>query len=367
MDEKNIGRETIEAKLDEFRETIDTIDERILHLLNERAKVAQAVGKLKNSHKSEYYIPSREKAILQRLVEINPGPLPPESVTEVFREVISGCRSLETVITVGYLGQEGSYHHCAAQAHFGRSVHFVPCDTINAIYDEVERQRVDYGIAAIENSIEGSVTESLDRLAHSKVHVVGERFFPITHNLISYSELHDIKKVYSHPQALRQCRRWLESNLPKAGWVEAPSTTQAVINCQSEPNSAAVGSLLAAEIYNVPVQVRGIEDITGNTTRFFVVGRKSHPPSGDDKTSLVVFIRDRVGALYSMLEPFKNNSINLTNIVSRPTKQEAWQYMFFIECQGHKEEDVIKRTIDEIEANSLYVKILGSYPRSQTS
>jgi len=353
----------IEEQLKKFRESIDAVDEKILKALNERAQIAQEVGNLKNCHQADYYIPSREKEVLNRLLEMNPGPLSPDAVTEIFREIISACRSLETVISVAYLGPEGTYHHSAAQAHFGRSVHFYPLDTINSIYDEVERQRVDYGVVAIENSIEGSVTESLDRLTHSKVNVVGERYYPISHNLISQSELHNITAVYSHPQAIRQCRKWLESNLPKAQLIDAPSTTQAVLNCKKDPQAAAIASALAAEIYDAPIQVRGIEDVTGNTTRFFIVGKKLNPPSGDDKTSMVVFIRDKVGALYSMLEPFKRNAINLNNIVSRPTKQEAWQYMFFIECQGHRNDEVVKKTIEEIESNSLYVKVLGSYPR----
>ncbi len=357
------SKESINQKLDEYRQAIDRIDKEILRLLNERAKVAQDVGKLKNSKAVDYYVPSREKAILMRLAELNPGPFPSDSVTQVFREIISGCRSLETVISVGYLGPQGSYHHSAAQVHFGRSVLFCPIDTIRGIYDEVERQRVDYGVVAIENSIEGSVTESLDRLVHSQVNIVGEHFGDISHNLISQSEIHQIDKVYSHPQALRQCRQWLEANLPKAQLIDTPSTTKGVMHCVEDPRAGAIASTLAAEIYDVPVQVKGIEDITGNTTRFFIIGKKQNVPSGDDKTSMVVFIRDRVGALYSMLEPFKNNKVNLTNIVSRPTKQEAWQYMFFIECQGHREDEVLKRTIQEIEDNSLYVKILGSYPR----
>ncbi|MDX9752901.1 MAG: prephenate dehydratase [bacterium] len=364
MGKKPISPE-VELELKKSRETIDTIDHQILELLNQRARVVENVGNIKKQFDAEVYSPSREKAVLKQLCEHNPGPMPTESVAAVFREVISACRAFQATISVVYLGPEGSYHHSAAQANFGRSAQFVPASTVNALFDEVEHHRVDYGIVAIENSIEGSVAAHLDRLVHSQTRIVGEIFIPISHNLISFSELHEIKRVYSHPQGLAQCRQWLESNLPNAQLLEAPSTTKGVQMCQTEKNAAAVASTLAAEIYDVPIQVRGIEDFAGNTTRFFVVGRTAVPSSGDDKSSIVVFIRDQVGALYDMIEPFKRNKVNLTNIVSRPTKQEAWQYMFFLECQGHSSEERVQQAIREIEQISLYVRILGSYPSAR--
>jgi chorismate mutase / prephenate dehydratase len=357
-------KEDVELELQKIRDAIDGIDSSILQLLNDRAKIVENVRRIKEQFEAEVYMPSREKAILKKLTERNPGPMPTESVESIFREVISACRAFQASISVVYLGPEGSYHHSAAQANFGRSSQFVPANTINALFDEVEHQRVDYGIVAIENSIEGSVAANLDRLVHSKTNIVGEVYLPIKHNLISFSELHEITKVYSHPQGLAQCRQWLESNLPKALLLESPSTTQGVQICKKDISAAAVASSLASEIYEVPIQVRGIEDYAGNTTRFFVVGRNPVPKSGDDKTSVVVFIRDQVGALYDMIEPFKRNGISLSNIVSRPTKQEAWQYMFFLECEGYFKDEPLVRAINEIEKNSLYVRLLGSYPRA---
>lgn len=354
-------------KLAALRKAIDDIDDRLLALFNERARLAQEVGRVKNRFDTEYYIPSREKEVLKRVRGGNAGPLPDEAVEAVFREIISACRSLETNLCIAYLGPEGTFHHSAAQAHFGRSARFIPMDTIRAVFQEVECRRVHYGIAAIENSIEGSVAQTIDFLAHSNVRVTGEVFLPIRHNLVSFSELHEIEKVYSHPQALAQCRNWLESNLPKARLIDSSSTTEGIRYCLQDRRAAAVGSDLAAEMLDVPIQVRGIEDFAGNTTRFFVLGMNTVPPSGDDKTSMVIFLRDQVGALLSMLEPFKNRGINLTNIQSRPTKQEAWQYMFFLECQGHFEDDNIKRAVEEIKSSSLYVKILGSYPHSRVT
>lgn len=355
---------SFDEKLNKLRQSIDDIDEKILDLLNQRAKVAQEVGKIKNHHDTDFYIPSREKAIMKRLREKSAGPLPREAIESVFREVISACRALETNLHIAYLGPAGSYHHCAAQAHFGRSPEFIPTETIRGVFHEVECRRVEYGVVAIENSIEGSVGQTLDYLAHSNNHVVGEIYFPISHNLISQSELHDIERVYAHPQALAQCRNWLESNLPNAQQIDASSNTAGVMRCQDEPRSAAIASRVAAEMFDIPIQVYGIEDFAGNTTRFFVIGSEPMPPSGDDKTSMVVFLRDQVGALYSMLEPFKKHSISLTNIVSRPTKQEAWQYMFFLECKGHIEDKSLKKAMDDIKDSSLYLKILGSYPHA---
>lgn len=351
-------------ELGKLRTSIDQIDEQILNLINERARVVQQVGKLKQESSVDFYIPTREKAIFDRLYQQNPGPLPANSVHDIFREIISACRAMETVLSVAYLGPEGSYHHSAAQERFGRAANFVPVETIGDVFTEVERQRTDFGMAAIENSIEGSVAMTLDRLAHTDTTVVGEIYLPVSHNLISYSELHDIEKVYSHPQAIAQCRRWLESNLPHATIINTHSTTQGVIVCKEERKSAAIASSLAAEIFDVPIQVHEIEDYVGNTTRFYVIGRKFNPPTGDDKTAMIVFLRNKAGALYSMLEPFNRVGINLTNIVSRPTRQENWQYMFFLECEAHAEEKRFQDAIRQIEDHSLYVKVLGSFHRS---
>ena len=220
----------------ELRKSINSIDDEILRLVNERAKIALKVGELKSHNDTDFYIPTREKAILKRLTDLNgdKGKISSEAVRSIFREIISVCRSLETRLTVAFLGPEASYHHCAGQAQFGRMAQYVPAKTISGIFDEVERNRVDFGIAAIENSIEGSVGETLDRLANTNIGIVGEVYLPITHNLISFSELHDIKKVYSHPQAFAQCRRWLESNLPDAVLIDAPSTTHGVHLCKEE-------------------------------------------------------------------------------------------------------------------------------------
>lgn len=358
-------RSQLEKKLAAHRDRIDEIDVEVLRLINERARQAQAIGEIKSRDAADFYIPSREKAILNSLHAMNEGPLSNDAVASVFTEIISACRSLETVISIAYLGPEGSYHHMAAQLHFGRSANYIPKKTIGQVFEEVERNRVDYGIVAIENSIEGSVAETLDRVARSQTNVVGERYLPISHCLISFAELNEIDKVYSHPQGLAQCRKWLETNLPNAAMIDSSSTSRAVQLCLEDRKAAAVAGALASEIFEVPVQVQGIEDIAGNTTRFYLLSKRALKPSGDDKTSMAVYVRDQVGALHTMLEPFKQCGVNLSNIVSRPSKQEAWQYMFFLECQGHHEDENVARAIKEIESFSLFVKVLGSYPRAQ--
>lgn len=356
--------ESTHQSLESLRKAIDQIDADILNYLNERARIVQKVGHLKNQNAVDFYIPSREKAIFDRLTDANSGPLGSEAIRSIFREIISACRALETTLSVSFLGPEGSYHQLAAQTHFGRAARFQPVETIADVFQEVERQRTNFGVVAIENSTEGSVNMTLDRLAHSDVQVIAELYVPISHTLISHSELNEIKKVYSHPQAIAQCRHWLESNLPSAEIVDVHSTTLGVKMCSEDRSAAAIASHLASEKFDVPIQVKEIEDQAGNTTRFYVLGTKQNDPTGDDKTALIVFIRNKVGALYDMLEPFREFGINLTNIVSRPTKQEQWQYMFFLECEGHYKDDQLKQTIQKIEDHSLHVKMMGSFPKA---
>ena len=351
--------------LDELRAQINAMDEEILRLLHRRAECAQNVGRIKNERGEPFYAPAREKEILGRLTNLAPGVFPKEAIAGVFREIISACLSLQKTIRVAYLGPEASYHHTGGLAHFGSSSVFVPAPTIDAVFTEVERQRVDYGIAAIENSYEGGIGTTMDRFVTSPLRIVAETYLPIAHGLISHGELSQIKRVYSHGQAIAQCRLWLERNLPNAELIETSSTTQGVLMCKDDPTSAAIAGHMASELIGVPVKVHGIEDSSGNATRFFVLGWDEVPPSGDDKTALTIFIRDEVGALYKTLEPMKNHGLNLTNLVSRPTKREAWQYMFFIELQGHIADPDVQAALDEISSSSIYLKVLGSFPRGE--
>ena len=350
------------SELDKLRQRIDEIDSQILDLLNQRATVSQDVGKSKGSEKP-IYVPSREREVVKRLTERSTGPFPRTAVGNVFREIVSACRSLQKVTSVAFLGPDGSYHHSAALKQFGKSAMFMPMRSIGGVFETVERRKADYGLVAIENSTEGGVAATMDRFAESPLKIISEIYLPIAHHLVSRSELSQIKKVYSHPQALAQCRSWLEQNLPGVPLVESSSTTQGAIIANDEEGAAAVAGDLTAELVRIPIVVHGIEDIHGNTTRFFVVGYENDSFTGDGKSAMIVFIRDEVGALYRMLEPLMKHRVNLSNLVSRPTKRQAWQYMFFIELNGDSEDEGVKQALDALHARSLHVQWLGSFPR----
>ena len=349
-------------KLEELRAQIDSVDRQILKLLNQRAGLNQEVGKVKGNNVPPY-VPSRERELIHRLTELSTGPFPSEAVSIVFREIISACRSLQKVPTVTFLGPEGSYHHAAGLKQFGQSSVFEPSHTISEVFETVERRKADFGVVAIENSTEGGVASTMDRFAESKLKIISEIFLPITHHLVSTEELSHITKVYSHPQALAQCRRWLEQNLPQAQQIESSSTTQGAKTALEEKGAAAIAGDLAAEIVKIPILVHGIEDISGNTTRFFVIGHEATHPTGHDKSAMIVFVRDEVGALYKMLQPLIDHKINLSNLVSRPTKRQAWQYMFFVELDGHVEDDLVQEAVEVLSTRSLHVQFLGSFPR----
>jgi len=351
--------------LGEIRAEIDALDEEIVRLLHRRGELAQQVGRIKNERGEPFYAPAREKEILDRLTHLEPGPFPKEAIVSVFKEIISACLSLQKTIRVAYLGPEASYHHMAGLAHFGSSSVFVPVPTIDAVFTEVERHRADYGIAAIENSFEGGIGATMDRFVTSPLRIVAETYLPIVHGLITWGDLSQIKRVYSHGQALAQCRLWLERNLPNAELIETSSTAEGVLLCKDDRMGAAIAGHMASELIGVPIKVHGIEDSSGNSTRFFVLGWEEVPPSGDDKTALTIFIKDEVGALYDTLEPMKKHGVNLTNLVSRPTKREAWQYMFFVELQGHVQDSNVRAALDELSSRSIYLKVLGSFPRGE--
>ncbi len=350
------------ANLEELRARIDEVDRGILELLNKRAKLNQEVGKAKGNNVPPY-VPSREKELVHRLTETSEGPFPKEAVGIVFREIISACRSLQKVPTVAYMGPEGSYHHAAGLQQFGQSSIYLPLTTIGEVFDVVERRKADFGVVAIENSTEGGVTASMDRFAESNLKIISEIYLPISHHLVSREELSHIKRVYSHPQALAQCRKWLEQNLPQAELVESSSTTQGAKLALQEDGAAAIAGDLAAELVKIPIVVHGIEDMSGNATRFFVIGREATHPTGQDKSAMIVFVRDEVGALYKMLAPLMEHKVNLSNLVSRPTKRQAWQYMFFIELDGHLEDEKVQTAVDILSSRSLHVQFLGSFPR----
>jgi len=350
--------------LKELRHKIDELDRKIIDLLNQRTDLVLDVGKLKDKEGKAVYSPERETEVYQKIEQLAKGSLPKESLKSIYREVMSAALALERPLTISYLGPEASFTHLASLSKFGSSVKYAAAGTISEIFQEVDQKRVDYGVIPVENSIEGAVTHSLDRFIDSEVKIAAEILFEISHNLLSHSPLKEIRRVYSNPQVFGQCRVWLETNLPRVELIETTSTTQAAQRATKEDGAAAIASKLAATLYDLPIVAEGIEDLSHNVTRFLVMGREFTPPSGRDKTSIVVSIKDKVGALYEMLIPIKRHGINMTKIESRPSKKKAWDYYFFIDFQGHVQDRKVKKMLDELEGKVRFLKILGSYPRA---
>ncbi|HEY7362565.1 MAG TPA: prephenate dehydratase [Methylomirabilota bacterium] len=349
--------------LDDWRSRINELDKQILHLLNQRAEAALSVGDLKRRQERPSYVPERETEILNRLTRASTGPFPVAAVRAVWTEILSACRALEGPLTVGYFGPQATFTHQAALQHFGASATYVASRSVADVFDDVERGRVEYGVVPVENSTEGAVNITLDRLIDSDASICGEVYLPITQHLLSAAPgLADVKTVISHPQALAQCRGWLAANLPEVPTQEVTSTAAAAELAAGDVSIAAIASDLAARLYNVPVLRARIEDNPSNSTRFLIIGRRPPGPSGRDKTSILFAMRNEPGALYRVLEPFSGRGLNLTKIESRPAKVRAWEYVMFVDFEGHRDTPVVAAALDEIRARTVFVKILGSYP-----
>ena len=355
-----------EKKLQDLRQEIDSLDDRILELLNQRAEVVIAVGKTKDDSQGVYYVPSREKAIFERLISKNDGPFPNEGIRRVFREIISASLSLEQPMKVAFLGPQATYTHVAAMRQFGLSAQLVPLKSIPSIFDEVSRGRASYGVVPVENSNEGVVTHTLDMFMSSDLKVIAEVLLPVSHDLLNLSgQLSDIRKVVSHPQAIGQCRDWLEENLPDIPLVDASSTANAAQLAAEDASVAAIASESAASFYGLRVVKHSIEDNPNNFTRFLVIGPEIQGPSGNDKTSVMFSVKDKAGVLYHMLEPFSKRDINLAKIESRPMKGKAWEYIFFLDMVGHVEDSTIAEALEELKTHCQFLKVLGSYPKAK--
>ena len=354
-----------EELLQDLRNKIDEIDIQVLNLLNQRANHVLEVGRIKEREKSRFLVIEREEAIYKKLLGKNSGPFPSKAIRPVFREIISACRSLEKVLSIACLGPEATFSHIAALQQFGESVNCVHTRNVPDIFDEVERGRVDYGVVPIENSTEGVVNLTLDMFIESPLQICSEVMLEISQCLLSHTgNLEGIKVVYSHPQALAQCYNWLVKNLPNAEIKETFSTAIAAKKACEESGTAAIASEFASRIYNIPIVKPKIEDNARNYTRFWVIGTQSPGRTGNDKTSLMFSIKDGVGALYAALEPFGKNGINLTKIESRPFRKKPWEYIFFIDIEGHINDSNIQSAIDEVKGSSEFIKVLGSYPRA---
>jgi chorismate mutase/prephenate dehydratase len=349
--------------LAEWRAKIDDIDRQLLDLLNRRAALALDVGQAKREAGAPVHAPEREHAILDRLVRLNEGPLPADAIRAIWREIFSAARGLQRPFRVAHLGPVATYSHLAALREFGESAQYVPLRTIPEVFAEVEHDRADVGVVPVENSTEGAVNLTLDRLIDSELPICGEIQLEIHHYLLSRArDLAEVKQVVSHPQALAQCRGWLDRNLPSAQAVELPSTTAAAERALEDPTVAAIASDLAGSLYGLPILRERIEDFAQNVTRFLVIGRRPVGPTGRDKTSLLLTIKDEVGALHRIVEPFATARCNLTKIESRPTRRRPWEYVFFMDFEGHQADPVAQQVITALRDRCLFLKVLGSYP-----
>ena len=349
--------------LKELRENIDRLDTRIVELINERYKYVLDVGKWKNRRLSAIYVPEREKSLLDRLVRLNQGPMPEKTLRAVYHEIMSGALTLERPLKIAFLGPQATYTHQAAMAKFGHSVEYEPEHSIADVFRDIETERADYGCVPVENSTEGAVNYTLDMFLDSNVEICAEILFAIRHCLLSKGPREEIKRIYSHFQSFGQCRSWLLRNLPQVELVEVGSNTKAAELAVGEKGAAAIAGRLAAEIYGLNIVEENIQDSSNNTTRFLVLGKQQPAPTGQDKTSLCFAIGDRVGALYDSLLPFKHGDVTLTMIESRPSRQRNWEYFFFIDLLGHRDDPNVKAAVAELTGMCRFVKILGSFPR----
>lgn len=353
--------------LADVRARIDAVDEELLALVNERGRLAQEVARIKRAQGEEgdFYRPEREQEVLRRLEANNQGPLANEVVARLFREVMSACLALQQPLKVAFLGPEGTFTQAAALKQFGHGVQLQPLAAIDTVFREVEAGDLHYGVVPVENSTEGVVNHTLDCFLTSPLQVVGEVELRIQQHLASAeSEIGRVQRVYSHQQGLAQCRAWLDTNLAGAERITVDSTGEAARIAASEPGSAAVASDAAVDVYGLNRLADGIEDIPGNTTRFLVIGRQSPPPTGDDKTSLVISRKDRPGGLVNLLEPLARHEINMTRLDARPSRQGVWEYAFFIDLLGHAQDQAVKAALDEMSEQASLFRILGSYPRA---
>ncbi len=357
------------VKLEGMRARIDGVDEQIHRLLNERAKLAQVVGisKSRDGHTVDFYRPEREAQVLRRARERNRGPLRDEEVVRLFREIMSACLAQQEPLKVAYLGPEATFSQTAVLTHFGHSVRALPLGSIDEVFHEVESAAADFGVVPIENSTEGTVNHTLDRFITSPLRICGEVELRIHHYLMgNMSALGRIVRISSHPQSLAQCRGWLQEHLPSVELVPASSNGEAARRARDERGTAAIAGETAAEVYGLKVLAAEIEDRADNTTRFLVLGRKLLAASGQDRTTLLLSIADTdsPGALHRLLEPLARHRISMTRIESRPSHRRKWDYIFFIDIDGHAEEPHVARALEALKRRASLFRVLGSYPRA---
>ena len=355
-----------QQNLETLRQNMKDKDKEIIRLLNERSRISVKIGEVKGKEGIEVYDPAQEAKVHGYLHELNSGPLPQTAITAIFREIISASRELQKPMAIAFFGAEASFTHLAARSHFGDSSRYFPQPRIDRVFDEVEKGSVNWGVVPIENSLEGSVNITLDRLILTPLKIRAEIYLRISQCLISSAKsMTNIKKIYSHPHALPQCQVWLKTNLPSCVLREAESTAAAVQMVRGKKTEAAIGSSLAAQYYGLNMLAEGIEDNPSNMTRFLVIGTGEGQATGLDKTSLIFATSDSPGSLHCALSSFAGRKINLSKIESHPVKERLWEYLFFVDVIGHINDKAIKRCLEELKEKTTYLKILGSYPKAE--
>lgn len=355
-----------DSSLKKIREKIDAIDEQIQALISERAQFAKQVAKAKQDAGTEsFYRPEREAEVLRRIVERNNGPVPDDEMARLFREIMSVCLALESPLNVAYLGPEGTFTQQAALKHFGHAVETVALGAIDEVFREVEAGSASFGVVPIENSTEGVVSHTLDMFMRSNLKICGEVQLRVHQYLMGHTtDLKKVKKIVSHQQSLAQCREWLDGNMPNIERVAVSSNAEAARIAATDKGVAAIAGQSAADIYGLNMLASNIEDEPENTTRFLVIGRLETSSSGKDKTSLLIGGKNKPGALYDLLGSLARHGINMTRIESRPSRQHTWEYVFFLDIEGHAEDNAVKQTLVELQAEAALFKLLGSYPIS---
>jgi chorismate mutase/prephenate dehydratase len=348
--------------LSEHRLAIDQLDTQIVELLNKRTRHVLAIGEIKLKAGEEIYAPHRERAVFERVCARNSGPMTNEQLRSIYREIMSSALALEKTMIIAYLGPEATFTHQAAIRRFGSSLNYASQKTIADVFTEVGKKRADYGVVPVENSTEGVVTHTLDMFVDSDLKIVSQIVLPVQQCLMSNSPRTQIKKLYAHPQSLAQCRGWIQNHLPRVEIVETSSNARSAELAAKEKHAAALGGILAADKYGLRILEQDIQDNAANATRFLVLGRQCSPPTGDDRTSLMVSVADKSGALHQAIAAFRRFKINMTKIESRPSKRKAWEYFFFIDCAGHYQDAKVAKAIKLLGEHCNFVKILGSYP-----
>lgn len=356
----------MEKELNPLRAQIDSIDEKLLDLLNQRARIAQDVGKVKMDRDLPVFRPEREAQILRALAERNKGPLVTKDLQSIYREIMSACRALEKRIVVACLGPAGTYSEQAAYEYFGSAIDLLPCPTIDEVFRAAEAGAADYGIVPIENSTEGAINRTLDLLMQTPLTISGEMSLPVNHSLMTLTgKMDSIHTICAHSQALAQCQRWLNQNFPRTLRHAVSSNGEAALIASKDMETAAIASELAGKRYGLQVVSAHIQDDPQNRTRFAIVGHQKTEPSGKDQTSLVLSVQNKAGAVYRLLEPLEKHDVSMTRFESRPARTGSWEYYFFVDLEGHEKDEKVAAALKGLQERAAYFKVLGSYPFSE--